>query len=128
VKAIRILGVAVVGLFSVGIMVTLAFGALAAVGWGTARLSGVEGVNVAYVRGEATVRECPRLACRVVLTLKRNQQVTIEREVMGDFVRDSGTWSEIRYGDEKRYVHSSLLSATSVDQQNRFWGLSLSYQ
>jgi hypothetical protein len=121
VKAIRILGVAVVALFSVGILVLLAFGALAAVGGGPARLGRVEGVNVAYVKGEATVRECPRLACRAVLTLKRNQQVTIEREVAGDFVRDSDIWSEIRYGDDKRYVHSSLLSATSVYEQSLPW-------
>lgn len=115
-------GLSVAGLVSIGALLAVMFLALAAYGYGFAGVPDVTGAQVSYVRKEAIVRTCPSTACASTETLHENQQVTVVREVQGEFTRDSSTWVEIKYGPETRFVHSSLLTSTSNDEQYRFWG------
>ncbi|NIK60868.1 SH3 domain-containing protein [Kribbella shirazensis] len=121
-RILRVVGLIVAGLVSLGALLTVLFLALAAYGYGFAGVPDVTGAQVSYVRKEAIVRTCPSTACAQTETLHENQQVTVVREVQGEFTRDSSTWVEIKYGPETRFVHSSLLTSTSNDEQYRFWG------
>ncbi|GAA0552722.1 hypothetical protein GCM10010172_38960 [Paractinoplanes ferrugineus] len=92
-----------------------AFGAFLWLGRTTDRIGEME---VAYVRSEANLRECPRLYCQISDTYRAGQQVIIERVVSGDRVDGSDEWLEIRYGSATRFVHRYVVEAPSTSLGN----------
>jgi hypothetical protein len=75
--------------------------------------SQAEGLDTAYVHGEANVRPCPRIECEPTETYGQGRQVIVVATTAGDTVHGNNEWYEVRYGSETRFIHSSFLSATS---------------
>ena len=67
------------------------------------------GLDVNYLAGEASLRTCPRVTCPAVTTYDAGEKILVIREVSGDTVHDSSTWSEVRLQTGNAYIHSSLL-------------------
>jgi hypothetical protein len=79
--------------------------------------------SVAYVRAEANVRECPRLACRVSETYPAGQQLLINATVRGDRVEETDEWYETRYGPGTRFVHRDVAEAPATSVARTVEGL-----
>ncbi|WP_128434090.1 SH3 domain-containing protein [Streptomyces cyaneus] len=91
--------------------------------WAGSTAGQVDGVKVAYVSGSANVRECPKLSCESSTTYKEGQQVVVAKKVTGQSVDDNKKWVQIKYGDERRYIHESFIMSQSVSTVNNFWFL-----
>lgn len=76
--------------------------------------------------GEGNVRACPQITCQSSATFHEGQQVVVTGKVTGQEISDSRTWYEIKYGDEKRYIHESFVMEINLATHAAFWsGFSL---
>ncbi|MFI9817611.1 hypothetical protein [Saccharothrix variisporea] len=84
-------------------------------------LGGVEGEDIGYLAGEATVRTCPSTDCAASGVYPPGRQIAIVGRTTGQVVGDSDQWVEFAYGDATRFVHGSFVRAATVDNERTFW-------
>lgn len=107
---------------AIGLPFLVLVGGLIAFLWAGGRADQVNGVNVAYLSGDANVRTCAHLYCQSSGVFKEGQQVVVTAKVTGDSIEGDDTWIEIEYGDERRFIHQSFLMPTTISSFNAFWG------
>ncbi|MEV4283842.1 hypothetical protein [Actinoplanes xinjiangensis] len=71
--------------------------------------------DAAYVALEANIRPCPATDCGVSEVYRQGQQAIVTRTVKGEKVNGNDTWYEIKYGDDKRFVHSRVMTSASAE-------------
>jgi hypothetical protein len=99
--------------------------------WVVGSFGQVDGVDVAYISGDANIRTCPAASCEISAVYTTGRQVEILGKVTGDRQpippaapdTTSDTWYKIRYGDDSRYVHEAFVDKSSLTAYGLLWPL-----